>query len=128
MKTIAYWIITAVLAFFIGSGGIAYILAADFTAEGFAVLGLPVYLMQMIGVGKVIGAVAILLPGMPRVKEWAYTGLVIDVAGAIAAHAAVGDYGVGAYHIVINAVFLVLIAASWALRPKSRVLGPILQF
>jgi hypothetical protein len=127
MTTITYWIITAVLAFFIGSGGVAYLLAAGFTAEGFAILGLPVYVMQLIGFWKVVGALAILLPGMPRVKEWAYAGLFIDVSGAIFAHAAVGDYGAWGYHIVANVAFLALIALSWALRPTSRMLGRLQQ-
>ena len=125
MRTIAYWIVTAVLAFFIGSGGIAYLLAADFTAEGFAILGLPVYVMQLIGFWKVVGALVILLPGMPRIKEWAYAGLFIDVSGAIFAHAAVSDYGAWGYHIVANLAFLLLIGVSWALRPASRMLGTL---
>lgn len=127
MKAIFYWITTIVLALFIGSGGVAYLLAADFTAAGFAVLGLPIYLMQMVGFGKLIGAIAILLPRLPRVKEWAYAGIFIDVTGAIGAHVAMDDYGVFAYHIVSNLVFVALVVASWWLRPPSRVLGVVTQ-
>lgn len=125
MKTIVYWASTALLAFLIGSGGVAYLLAADFTAAGFAILGLPVYLMQLIGFWKVAGAVALLLPGMPRLKEWAYAGIFFDVTGAVVAHAAVGDYGVHAFHIWVNLLFVLLTALSWALRPASRVLGDL---
>ena len=123
MKATTYWISTALLTFFIGSGGIAYVTAADFTAAGFAVLGLPVYLMQMIGVGKVIGAIVIAVPGLPRLKEWAYAGIFIDVAGAAVAHAAVADWGDWAYHIWVNLIFVVLVGISWATRPQSRILG-----
>jgi hypothetical protein len=128
MKTIAYWITTALLAFFIGSGGVAYLMAADFTVAGFVVLKLPVYVMQLIGFWKVLGAIAILLPGLPRVKEWAYAGMFIDVTGAIVAHAAVGDWGAWAFHIWVNLIFVVFIVASWGVRPEGRMFGPIARF
>jgi hypothetical protein len=124
-KTVAYWTITILLAFFIGSGGVAYVLQAEFTVEGFVILGLPVYMMVLIGVWKVAGAVVILLPGLPRIKEWAYAGILIDVTGAIVAHWAVGDFGAGAYHIVVNLVFAVMVVVSWGLRPPQRVLGTL---
>lgn len=125
IRSVAYWTTTIVLAFFIGSGGIAYVLQADFTVSGFVVLGLPVYVMVLVGVWKVLGSIVILLPGLPRVKEWAYAGLVFDVSGAIVAHWATGDFGAWAFHIVINLVFLALTVASWALRPASRRLGEL---
>lgn len=125
IRSVAYWTTTIVLVFFIGSGGIAYVLQADFTVSGFVVLGLPVYVMVLVGVWKVLGSIVILLPGLPRVKEWAYAGLVFDVSGAIVAHWATGDFGAWAFHIVINLVFLALTVASWALRPASRRLGEL---
>lgn len=117
IRTISYWVVTLILAFFIGSGGIAYVLQAGFTIAGFVVLGLPVYVMVLIGVWKVLGSIVILLPRLPRVKEWAYAGLVFDVSGAIVAHWAVADFGAWSFHIVVNLVFLGLAIASWALRP-----------
>jgi hypothetical protein len=128
MKTTLYWASTAILVIFIGSGGVAYLFAADFTAAGFAVLGLPIYLMQMIGLGKVVGALVIAVPGLPRVKEWAYAGILIDVTGAIWAHVAMDDYGVYAYHIVSNLVFVALVVVSWWLRPPARIMGTAAQF
>ena len=125
IRSVAYWTTTIVLAFFIGSGGLAYVLQADFTVSGFVVLGLPVYVMVLVGVWKVLGSTVILLPGLPRVKEWAYAGLVFDVTGAIVAHWATGDFGAWGFHIVINLVFLALTIASWALRPASRRLGEL---
>lgn len=125
IRSVAYWTTTIVLVFFIGSGGIAYLLQADFTVSGFVVLGLPVYVMVLVGFWKVLGSIVILLPGLPRVKEWAYAGLVFDVTGAIVAHWATGDFGAWAFHIVINLVFLALTVASWALRPASRRLGEL---
>lgn len=46
-------------------------------------LGYPVYFIQFISVAKLIGSIAILIPGLNRIKEWAYAGLFFDLAGAI---------------------------------------------
>ena len=51
------------------------------------------YFLTIIGVWKVLGAIAILVPGFARLKEWAYAGIFFDVTGAAASHWAVGDYG-----------------------------------
>jgi hypothetical protein len=65
------------------------------------------------------------VPRFPRLKEWAYAGIFFNVTGPAASHAAIGDYGIYAFHILVN-VFLVLLAvASWALRPQSRTLGAL---
>jgi DoxX-like family len=128
MKTIGYWITTALLAFFIGSGGIAYVLGADFTMQGFTVLGLPGYVMRLIGVWKVAGAIMLLLPRLPRVKEWAYAGIFIDVTGAAVAHIAAGDLGAYGFRVWVNLIFVVLVGLSWALRPQSRMLGKVSEF
>lgn len=46
-------------------------------------LGYPVYFIQFISIAKILGAVAILVPGLKRIKEWAYAGLFFDLAGAV---------------------------------------------
>ena len=58
------------------------------------------------------------MPGFPRLKEWAYAGIVFDLTGAVASHAAYGDV---AWHILAPAILAVLAVASWALRPPSRI-------
>ena len=50
--------------------------------EMFAHLGYPAYLHPFIGVAKILAVITILVPGFPRLKEWAYAGLVIDLIGA----------------------------------------------
>lgn len=80
-------------------------------------LGYPAYFMTILGTWKVLGAIAILLPKFPRLKEWAYAGMVFDLTGAAASHAMSGD-PVG--KILTPLVLLGFVAASWALRPKSR--------
>lgn len=45
-------------------------------------LGYPIYIVSFLGVAKLLGVIAILIPGFPRIKEWAYAGLAFDLIGA----------------------------------------------
>lgn len=119
-KVIAYWLTTALLAFVVGSGGFGQLTHQWGTLETVEILGYPVYFLSILGIGKVLGAIAILVPGLPRLKEWAYAGIFFDMTGAAASHAFVGDYGAYVYHIWSTLGFAILALASWALRPKSR--------
>jgi hypothetical protein len=123
LRSVTYWTTTVLLAFCIGSGGAAEFLHLRPNVEGMRILGYPVYFMTILGFWKALGAVAILAPRFPRLKEWAYAGIFFNVTGAAASHAAVGDYGVYAFHVVVTLFFAVLAIASWALRPPSRTLG-----
>lgn len=58
----------------------------------FAMLGYPKYLLPFLGVAKVLGVAAILIPGFPRVKEWAYAGMAFDLVGVIYSGLAVGPF------------------------------------
>jgi uncharacterized membrane protein YphA (DoxX/SURF4 family) len=122
-KTIAYWVTTALTALLIGSGGIMQVLRTHDSVTGIVSLGYPAYFVVLLGVWKVLGAVAILAPRFPRLKEWAYAGIVFDLTGAAWSHAASGT---GAGNVIAPLVFTVLAMASWALRPESRVLGSVL--
>lgn len=94
---------------------------AHFT-EDMARLGYPFYFLSFLGVWKILGAVAILVPRFPRVKEWAYAGMTFDLTGAVVSRAVSGD---AAFSVVIPLVVAIIVAASWALRPQGRVLaGP----
>ena len=83
-------------------------------------LGYPLYFASILGVWKLLGAIAIVVPGFPRLKEWAYAGFCFDLTAAALSHAAVGDT---TGDIVAPLVFLALVFASWALRPASRTLA-----
>ena len=123
-KNIAYWITTILVAFFIGTGGVAQIAQYLGNPHGVVpILGYPMYFFAILGFWKVLGAVAILVPRYPRLKEWAYAGIFFDLTGAIASVAAVGSYGAYAFHILAPLVLTGLTVASWALRPESRVIG-----
>ena len=123
-KNIAYWTTTGLVAFFIGSGGVAQMAQFHANPRGVVpVLGYPMYFFAILGFWKVLGAIAILVPRFPRLKEWAYAGIFFDLTGAAASCAAVGGYGVYAFHVIAPLVIAGLTVASWALRPQSRVIG-----
>src|SRR5271168_733711 len=119
-KKIAYWITTAFTEFVFLSGGVADILKPAPVLEGMTHLGYPVYFVLILGTWKVLGGIAILAPKFPRLKEWAYAGMLFDLTGATASHISVGD---DAFHRVTPLVILAIVIASWALRPESRKLG-----
>jgi len=126
MKSIAYWTTTILVAFPIGSGGIAQVAHLQQNVDGFTrVLGYPLYFLTVLGVWKVVGAIAILVPRFPRLKEWAYAGIFFDLTGAAASWAAVGGSG-EAFHIIAPLIIAGLAVASWALRPESRTMGVLL--
>ena len=126
-RTVAYWICTGLTAFFILPGGIFYALAVPDVVEGVMQLGFPLYFIQMLGVGKVLGSLVVLAPGLPRLKEWAYAGMLIDLIGAAVANAAMGS-SIGAewWHVPAPLMVAVVVIGSWALRPPNRRLpGPV---
>jgi hypothetical protein len=127
-KNITYWTTTVLIAFFIGSGGVAQLARVPGTVDGFVhILGYPRYFVTILGFWKVLGAIAILVPRFPRLKEWAYAGIFFDLTGAAASSAAVGGSGgIYAFHILAPLVLAVVAVASWALRPESRTIGSLL--
>jgi hypothetical protein len=123
-KSIAYWTTTGLIAFFIGSGGVAQIAQYLGNPHGVVpVLSYPMYFFAILGFWKVLGAIAILVPRYPRLKEWAYAGMFFDLTGAAASVAAVGGYGAYAFHVLAPLILAGITVASWALRPQSRTIG-----
>jgi uncharacterized membrane protein YphA (DoxX/SURF4 family) len=119
-KEILYWVTTGFLAFNIFSGGVAELLRLPGNVEGMIFLGYPVYFMLIIGVWKVFGTVALLVPGFPRLKEWAYAGIFFNMTGAAVSHVVSAD---ATWHVFYTSFLAILTIASWALRPESRTLG-----
>jgi hypothetical protein len=91
-------------------------------AQGFVRLGYPVYFMVLLGVWKLVGGVVLLVPRLPRVKEWAYAGVFIDFSSAAISDAVRGG-SVG--HVIAPIVCTAILFVSWALRPESRTLGTL---
>jgi hypothetical protein len=123
-KSITYWTTTVLLAFPIGSGGVSQIWQYKTNPHGVVpVLGYPTYFFAILGFWKVLGAIAILAPRLPRLKEWAYAGIFFDLTGAAASCAAVGGYGAYGFHVLAPLIITGFMVASWALRPASRTIG-----
>jgi hypothetical protein len=116
-RVIAYWITTVLLAAELAVGGVWDLLPTPYLRGMIAHLGFPDYFLIIMGVWKLPGAAVLLLPGLPRLKEWVYAGAVFTFTGAVASHLAAGD---GAEALVGPIIFTGLTLASWALRPPAR--------
>jgi len=122
MKTTLFWISTGLLAAVLLLGGAMDVLRAPPVVQTITALGYPAYVATLLGVWKLLGAAAIAAPGLPRLKEWAYAGVLLDLSGAAFSHASSGD---PAAKVAVPLVLLGLAAVSWAFRPASRRLGEL---
>src|SRR5580704_12839769 len=116
-KIIWYWIITGILSFCIFTGGLFQALQLPGVIKGFKPLGYPTYFISIIGIWKVLGIVAILVPGFKLLKEWAYAGIFFTMTGAVISHIASNDIKAQIIAPILFSVFTVL---SWYLRPADR--------
>ncbi|MDB4920235.1 DoxX family protein [Mucilaginibacter sp.] len=116
-KLIWYWIITVILSFCVFLGGLAQAMQVKGVIQGFKPLGYPTYFISIIGVWKVLGIIAILIPKFKLLKEWAYAGIFFVLTGAVISHIASSDVSMQIIAPVLLAVFTVL---SWYLRPADR--------
>ncbi len=114
---IIYWIATIWLSLGMVSTGIVQLMRIQEEVDVFANLGYPAYLMTILGIWKILGVVAILIPKYPLLKEWAYAGFFFAMSGAVFSHFAVGDKAI---HYFGPVLLLVLIAASWYFRPVNK--------
>ena len=114
---IGYWVTTGLFAAVFLAAGAAELASAPAVAAAMRALGYPPYILTILGAWKVLSVPALLAPGLPRVKEWAYAGIFFDLTGAAASHAFSGE---PAGKIATPLVLLLIAAASWALRPPSR--------
>ena len=126
VKAILYWTTTSFIALETFVGGImdlihgrTGVVSGPLVTQVVIGLGYPVYVLAILGVFKIPGAITIVLPGFLRLKEWAYAGIVFELSGATASQAACGNWG----DLIAPLSLLCLAIASWTLRPASRVLG-----
>ncbi|BCJ47964.1 hypothetical protein GCM10010168_23230 [Actinoplanes ianthinogenes] len=115
----AYWLTTAVVAGECAVGGALDLIKAPPFFPMMIELGYPAYLAAILGTAKLIAAVILLAPRLPRLKEWAYAGVTINMIGAAASHLAVHQ---PVTTVLAPTVFVVLALLSWAWRPPSRTL------
>ena len=121
---IAYWITTIIIGSETLAGGVTdlmhgrtMLIAGPSVADIVTHLGYPLYFLTILGLWKIAGAIVIFAPGLPRLKEWAYAGVVFELTGAAASWALHGD----PLRELISPLALAAVAiASWALRPAGR--------
>ena len=130
-RKIVYWIATVWLALGMFATGILQLLKmpaegalAPPGVYGITHLGYPVYLLTILGIWKILGVIAILIPKFPLVKEWAYAGFFFLMSGAIFSHIAVGD---PVSEIIPSLLLLTLTVVSWYFRPESRKIGSVVE-
>jgi uncharacterized membrane protein YphA (DoxX/SURF4 family) len=114
---IIYWIATIWLALGMLSTGIVQLIQLKEETEMMNRLGYPSYLLSIIGVWKILGVVAVLVPKFPLLKEWAYAGFFFVMSGAVLSHFAIGD---GAKEFFGPVLLLILTFVSWYFRPVNR--------
>jgi uncharacterized membrane protein YphA (DoxX/SURF4 family) len=113
---IIYWIATLWLALGMLSTGIVQLLQLKTETDLMNQLGYPTYLLTFIGIWKILGVIAILIPKFPLVKEWAYAGFFFAMSGAIFSHLVVGN-PTGIFPALL---LLTLTVFSWYFRPAER--------
>ncbi len=128
-KRIGYWLATGIIEFELLVGGTAdlvhggaLLVAGTPVVEELAQLGYPAYLLTILGIWKLLAAIALAVPRFPRLKEWAYAGVFFDMTGAVASWLAVGNK---TGEFIPPLVFAIFAMASWALRPPARILGTL---
>ncbi|MDQ0919467.1 DoxX family protein [Paenibacillus sp. V4I5] len=121
-KMIAYWTVTLLLAAAVMLSGIGQLMQIGGNTELVTNLGYPLYVLAILGIWKVLGAIAVVVPGFPRLKEWVHSGIFFLMTGAALSHVFANDYGDYGFYIILPLSYAALNFASWALRPKSRML------
>lgn len=117
---IIYWVATIWLALGMASTGAVQLFKAKDGQGGVDMinhLGYPVYLLTLLGIWKILGVVAVLIPKFPLLKEWAYAGFFFVMSGAIFSHVASGD---SLKEIFPSLLLIILTLVSWYFRPPDR--------
>jgi len=114
---IIYWIATIWLALGMVSTGTVQLLKVKEEVDNITQLGYPVYFLTIIGIWKLLGAVAVLIPKFPILKEWAYAGFFFAMSGATFSRIASGD---PMNKMFPSLLLLALTAVSWYFRPVDR--------
>src|SRR5262249_48186255 len=112
-RSIVYWIATLFIALESAVAGTIDIFRLPPLFAILIHLGYPDYFGRILGVWKVLGAVALVIPRYPRLKEWAYAGMFFDFTAAAISHLVIGD---GVVWLVGPITSIVFLAVSWALR------------
>ncbi|WP_306620296.1 DoxX family protein [Chryseobacterium ginsenosidimutans] len=116
-NNIIYWIFTLWMSLGMVSTAIVQLIKSKDELANFINLGYPTYLMSIIGIWKILGVIAVLIPKYPLLKEWAYAGFFFIMSGAIISHIIVND---PISKILPAVLLLILVIISWYFRPAER--------
>ena len=114
---IVYWISTLWLGLGMVSTGIVQLIRMKEEVDKMILLGYPAYFLTILGIWKLLGVVAVLVPKFPLLKEWAYAGFFFAMSGAIFSHLVIGD---GPKEFFGPTLLLILTVVSWYFRPVDR--------
>lgn len=117
LNKIIYWIVTIFLSIGMLAGGTQQLLQIGGYNEIVTHLGYPLYLLSIIGVWKILGVIAILIPKFLLLKEWAYAGFFFVMSGAFVSHLTVGQAFTEA---IPSLILLSVTVLSWYFRPVDR--------
>jgi hypothetical protein len=115
-RKVIYWATTGILAALSLFGAFSYLTGAPEAVEGFRQVGYPQHLRVMLGIAKLLGALALVSPGFPKLKEWTYAGFTFTWIAATVAHYVAGE-GAASFMPLLLLVFL---GISYVTRPESR--------
>jgi hypothetical protein len=119
---IIYWIATAWLALGMISTAVVQLIQMKEETDMITRLGYPLYLLTILGIWKILGVIAMLVPRFPLVKEWVYAGFFFAMSGAIISHIAVGDSATALFGPTL---LIALTVVSWYFRPAGRKLSAL---
>ncbi|RCR67773.1 DoxX family protein [Larkinella punicea] len=114
---VIYWIATIWLALGMLSTGIVQLIKMKEEVDMMTRLGYPIYFLTLIGIWKIAGVIAILIPKFPLLKEWTYAGFFFAMSGAVFSHVVVRD---DAKELFGPLLLLILTVVSWSFRPVDR--------
>ena len=115
-RKVSYWVSTGLLAALSLLAAFAYLSGSPQAVQGFAHVGYPQQLRIILGIAKLLGAITLVVPGLPKLKEWAYAGFTFAWVSAVVAHYLAKD-GPKAFMPLILLLFLLI---SYMTRPTSR--------
>jgi len=116
-KKITYWVTTTIIVLELAVGGLLDLIRPPAIMNIMSQLGYPEYFVAILGFWKLLGAMALAAPALPRLKEWAYAGVFFEMSGAAISHLAAHQAGP---NLLAPLAFLTLAVASWATRPQTR--------
>ncbi|MEW2145056.1 DoxX family protein [Micromonospora vinacea] len=117
IRSMAFWVTTFVIVFELTAGSVWNLLTIEWVEVQLRHLGYPHFFAYVLGAWQAGAAVAIIAPGLPLLKEWAYVGAFFLWSGAVVSHLSVGD-GLQSWGVPL--MFGACAIASWVLRPADR--------